>query len=61
LDAALVLIIVKISSHGTENTLHLFDKNQQISVGQGTACCFYDNHTQKKTHKYTLCVKDEVF
>jgi hypothetical protein len=53
------LINVKINSHNTENTLHLVDKDQQISVGQGTACCLYDNHT--KTHKYTLCVKDEVF
>ena len=34
------LIIVKISSHSTENTLHLLDKDQPVSVGQGTACCF---------------------
>ena len=40
------LINVTRSSHNTENTLHLLDKHQQISVGQGTACCFYDNHTK---------------
>jgi hypothetical protein len=38
------LINVKISSHNTENTLHLVDKDQQISVDQGTACFLYDNH-----------------
>ena len=38
------LINAKISSHNTENTLHLVDKDQQISVDQGTACCLYDNH-----------------
>jgi hypothetical protein len=56
------LINVTIRSHNTENTLHLLDKDQQISVSQGTACCFYDDHTHThKTHKYALCVKDEVF
>jgi hypothetical protein len=43
------LINVTRSSHSTENTLHLFDKDQEISVGQGTACCFYDNHTKKNS------------